>query len=150
MFHTERTTSSNADFQALVGKLDRDLAQRDGEEHAFYAQFNRIDSLQHAVVVYLAGIPAGCGAMKAFDNETMEIKRMFTDPKFRKRGVARRVLEELETWAAELAFAKCTLETGINQPEAISLYESCGYKRITNYGQYAGVEGSRCFEKTIK
>jgi len=41
------------------------------------------------------------------------------------------------------------LETGINQPEAMSLYEKSGFKRIPNYPPYVGVESSFCFEKVL-
>ena len=59
------------------------------------------------------------------------------------------ILHELETWAKELGYEKCYLETGIKMPEAIKLYEKSGYSLIPNYGQYIGVETSRCFEKQL-
>ncbi len=80
----------------------------------------------------------------------MEIKRMFTLPEARGIGIASLILAALESWAAELDFSKCILETGFKQPEAIALYEKNGYSRIENYGQYAGVENSLCFEKKLK
>src|SRR6185436_21021693 len=60
-----------------------------------------------------------------------------------------KVLNELEKWASELSYQKCILETGWRQPDAIRLYEKNGYKRISNYGKYAGIENSVCFEKNI-
>ena len=60
----QRTDSSNADFQSLVKLLDEDLAIRDGAEHAFYDQFNKIVNIKHAIVCYLDGQPIGCGAFK--------------------------------------------------------------------------------------
>ena len=75
-----RTTSENADFRALVQLLDQDLARRDGAEHAFYAQFNKIDKINHAVVAYQDDEPVGCGAIKAFDASQVEVKRMFVRP----------------------------------------------------------------------
>jgi pyrroloquinoline quinone (PQQ) biosynthesis protein C len=48
-----RTNSENPDFQSLVVLLDRDLKIRDGDEHEFYAQFNKIDSIKNVVVAYL-------------------------------------------------------------------------------------------------
>jgi hypothetical protein len=56
----------------------------------------------------------------------------------------------LENWAGELSYAKCILETGKRQPEAIGLYKKNGYKLIPNYGQYAEAENSLCFEKELK
>ena len=74
---------------------------------------------------------------------------MYTLPGSRGKGIATAILKELENWAFELGYAKCVLETGKRQPEAIALYEKSGYKRIPNYGKYAGVENSVCYEKNI-
>jgi GNAT superfamily N-acetyltransferase len=74
---------------------------------------------------------------------------MYTLPGKRGRGIASRILNELEKWAAELSYNKCILETGNRQPEAIMLYQKNGYNRIPNYGQYQGIENSVCFEKEI-
>ena len=144
-----RTDSDNRDFIALVKELDADLAIRDGNEHAFYAQFNKIDKIKFVVVAYDNHHPVGCGAIKEYSPIAMEIKRMYTSPAARGKGVATKVLTELERWTAELSYKKCLLETGIKQPEAIGLYQKCGYKPIPNYGQYAGVENSVCFEKNV-
>ena len=144
-----RTNSNNLDFSSLVKHLDADLAIRDGNEHSFYAQFNKIDSIKHVVVAYQGNLPVACGAFREFSKSSVEIKRMYTDPKTRGKGFATKVLLELEGWAAELGFKTCLLETGKKQPEAISLYRKNGYHQIPNYGQYTGVENSICFEKTL-
>jgi len=145
-----RTNSEDKDFKKLVKLLAIDLAKRDGEEHAFFAQFNKIDTIKHVIIIYENEIPLGCGAIKHFDKEVMEIKRMFTSKKSRGKGIASKKLTELENWAKELSYKKCVLETGIKQPEAIGLYLKNGYDRIPNYGQYINVESSRCFKKTLK
>jgi len=149
MIILRRTSSDNPDFLDLVRQLDADLAIRDGEEHAFYDQFNRVDAIKYVVLAYVEGNAAGCGALKAYDGDTLEIKRMYTLPDRRGIGIASAVLRELERWAAELSCRKCVLETGKGQPEAIGLYTKNGYKRIPNYGQYAGIENSLCFEKRL-
>jgi GNAT superfamily N-acetyltransferase len=144
-----RSNSDHQDFIELVKQLDADLAERDGVEHSFYAQFNQINKIKYVVLAYEEGRAVSCGAIKEYDANTMEIKRMYTLPESRGKGIASQVLSELEGWAAELAYVKCILETGKKQPEAIRLYEKNGYKLIPNYGQYAGVENSVCFEKGI-
>jgi len=144
-----RTDSDHPDFMALVRLLDADLAHRDGAEHAFYAQFNTIDKIRHAVVAYQDGTPVGCGAIKAFGDEAMEVKRMYVSPAVRKMGVASKVLSELEQWTRDLSYNCCVLETGKRQPEAIGLYLKQGYRQIPNYGQYVGVDKSVCFEKKL-
>lgn len=145
----KRTNSSNVDFQNLVKLLDADLAIRDGEDHAFYHQFNSIDTLKNCIIAYQDETAAACGAFKPFSDDTVEIKRMYTDIQNRGKGLASKLLNELEIWAAEEGYKKCVLETGVKQPEAIALYEKCGYSRIPNYGQYIGVENSVCFEKIL-
>jgi GNAT superfamily N-acetyltransferase len=79
----------------------------------------------------------------------MEIKRMYVKPESRGKGIASKILSELEAWASELSYNKCLLETGIKQPEALRLYTKNGYERIPNYGQYSDIIGSLCFGKGI-
>jgi putative acetyltransferase len=144
-----RTNSSNADFQKLVVLLDQDLAARDGDEHSFYAQFNKIDTIQYALVAYENNEAVGCGAFKKFDDTSVEIKRMYVLPQHRNKGIAAAVLQELEQWAKEEGYHYTVLETGKKQPEAIALYTKKGYQIIPNYGQYAGIENSVCMKKVL-
>jgi putative acetyltransferase len=144
-----RTDSDNPDFITLVKYLDADLAERDGSDHSFYSQFNTINKIKYAVVAFENDKPIACGAIKEYDPAIMEVKRMYTSPESRGKGTAAQVLNELEKWAAELYCKKCVLETGKRQPEAIGLYQKGGYKIIPNYGQYAGIENSVCFEKEL-
>ncbi len=150
MKNLQRTDSKNEDFIMLVKQLDEELAIREGDDHPFYDQFNKIDSIKYVIVTYDENNTAvGCGAIKQFEPKVMEVKRMFVPLEERGKGIAGEILKELETWAMELGNTKCILETGIKQPEAISLYKKCGYRFIDNYGQYAGVENSVCFGKIL-
>jgi GNAT superfamily N-acetyltransferase len=149
MIHCIRTNSENEDFQNLVRELDKDLSIRDGAEHSFYAQFNKIDKIKYAIVAYENEEPVGCGAIKEFSPEIMEVKRMYVPLKRRGEGIATIILKELERWTADLNYKKCMLETGKRQPEAIELYRKNGYAIIPNFGQYENVENSVCFEKIV-
>ena len=144
-----RTNPENIDFIQLINKLDQDIAIRDGEAHIFFAQFNKTDSIKHVVVVYEDNRAVGCGAFKAYQDEIAEIKRMFVNPEDRGKGIASQILGALESWAKELSFTSCILETGKKYPEAIALYKKNGYGIIPNYGQYESVEDSVCFKKTL-
>jgi GNAT superfamily N-acetyltransferase len=144
-----RTNSGRKDFINLVRLLDKELQIRDGEEHTFYAQYNEIDKLKNVVVAYYNDAAVGCGAIKEYDRSTMEVKRMFVKDEYRSKGIATKVLINLENWTRELGFSKCILETGLKQPEAIHLYKKNGYTIIPNYGQYAGVDNSVCMEKVL-
>ncbi|MBI9071362.1 MAG: GNAT family N-acetyltransferase [Melioribacteraceae bacterium] len=90
MVTTIRTNSDNRDFSKLVNFLDADLKIRDGEDHSFYAQFNKTDALKYVVIAYENETPLGCGSIKEYDLDTMEIKRMFTVPNGRGKGIAQK------------------------------------------------------------
>ncbi|WP_298779335.1 GNAT family N-acetyltransferase [uncultured Polaribacter sp.] len=144
-----RTNSENIDFINLVKKLDAYLKITDGDEHDFYNQFNNIDVIKNVVVIYVDDIAVGCGAIKKFDKNGVEVKRMFVIEESRGLGIAQKILSELEVWAKELGYKKCVLETGKRQVEAVKFYYKCGYKVIANYGQYTNMENSICFEKLV-
>ena len=149
MIKTLRTNSSNKDFVHLVQSLNDYLKIIDGNEHDFYSQYNGLDDLKHVIVVYLNNVPAGCGAFKAYDENSVEIKRMYTNPEFRGQGIATKVLLELEKWAKEEGFKTCILETGKRQAEAVSFYKMMKYTITSNYGQYININNSLCFKKIL-
>lgn len=145
----ERTAKDDPRFLALVSLLDEDLSGRYDDGNAFYAPFNTLQKITAAVVAVENGEALGCGAFKPFGENGVEIKRVFVKPSCRGRGIARRVMEELEKWAAEMGCVRAVLETGINQREAVSLYESIGYRRRENFEPYEGLEESICYEKAL-
>jgi putative acetyltransferase len=147
--HFIRTTSENPDYQKLVVLLDATLKILDGEDHDFYAQYNKSDAIKNVIVFCENNQPVGCGAFKFYENKSVEIKRMYVLPEQRGKGIAHQILNELEKWAKELDYNTCVLETGIKQVEAIGLYQKAGYAVISNYGQYKGVENSVCMQKSI-
>lgn len=150
MITIKRTTSDNADFGRLVVELDAYLKVLDGDDHAFYAQFNKTSLLKNALICYDDEKAVGIGAYKEFEPHVAEIKRMFTLPEYRGKGIAKAILTELETWAKEEGYTTSILETGFMQVDAIGLYKKLGYEVIDNFGQYIGVENSVCMEKRLK
>lgn len=144
-----RKTGADSDFAGLVSHLDAYLAEKDGRDHDFYNQYNGISGINYALVYYFEDKPVACGAIKENGNDAMEVKRMFTLPEYRGKGIAGKLLAELESWATELGAKRVVLETGKKQVEAVRLYERSGYCRIPNYGQYVGIENSICFEKLL-
>jgi GNAT superfamily N-acetyltransferase len=149
MITTLKTTPNHPDFKKLVTLLDQDLAISDGDEHGFYNQFNSSNEIKHGILIYVDNTIAACGAIKEYDSDTMEIKRMYTTKKHRRKGIASNLLTQLESWVLELGYKRCVLETGKKQPEAIALYQRNGFKITSNYDQYKGKENSVCFEKVL-
>lgn len=100
------------------------------------------------LIGYLGTEAVACGAFRPTDGAA-EVKRMFVAPAYRGRGFARDILRGLEAEAAVRGFPRAILETGIRQPEAISLYRAEGWRPIPCFGQFAGDPMSLCFEKEL-
>ncbi|ULT44016.1 GNAT family N-acetyltransferase [Niabella defluvii] len=131
MITIRRTNSEDNNFLHLVVELDKDLAKRNGDSNDFFAQFNKTDLIKNVVVAFSNNTPAGCGAMKPYDQSAMEIKRMFVKPHMRGNGIAVAVLQELETWAKELGYIKsaywkpgikCAKRSGFIRKPVIKLF----------------------------
>lgn len=144
-----RTNSKNPDFQKLTALFDEYLIDIDGDEKDFFAQYNQI-YIDNVIICYENDIPVGCGAFKKSDTQVAEIKRMFVPFEHRGKGIASKILYELEMWALELDHTSCILETSIKLEIAIALYKKSGYKFVPNYEPYIGVESSVCMKKVLK
>jgi len=149
MIRLVKTDNTHPDFVQLVEQLDAYLTITDGEEHDFYHQYNSIDALQYVLLAYENDKPVACGAIKEFNTDSMEVKRMYVMPKARRKGIAAQLLQQLEQWAKELGYKKCILETGKRQVEAVQFYHKCAYTQIPNYGPYKNIANSVCFEKWL-
>lgn len=90
------------------------------------------------LVAYLDDLPVGCGGWRTFhdDGTVAELKRMYTEPQARGRGLARRILAAVEDSARAAGRTRMILECGERQPEAIALYKSSGYQPIEHFGFY--------------
>ena len=99
------------------------------------------------IVARLDGQPVGCGALRPIDSDSAEVKRMYVAERARRLGIARRILTELEHFAAEYDYRVIRLETGNRQPEAVALYEKYGFYRIGPFGKYVENPVSIYFEK---
>ncbi len=149
MIHYQRTNNSQVHFNELVTLLDADLDRRYGVVQQEYSGFNRTASIEQVVIAYSDDIPAGCGGLRRFNDDIVEIKRMFVKTEFRGSGMASGILRELEKWALELGYREARLETGIQQPEAIRFYEKSGFVIVANFGPYQGNDNSLCMAKKL-
>lgn len=135
----------------IAGMTDEELAAEDAEYLAEVTPELVRRPRGTFIVARIDGEPVGCGALKPFPElpGTAEVKRMYTAPEARRRGVSRAVLECLEAVAVELGYQRMQLETGTEQPEALALYESHGWHRIAPYGRYQHSPSSVCFAKDL-
>jgi putative acetyltransferase len=145
----KRTTSDDPDFSVLIKDLDDDLRIRNGLIMDIYDKYNKIEAIDTVIVAYLDSEPIACGCFKPFAADTIEIKRMYVKPQARGMGFSKKILSQLEEWAAELGFTYSVLETGSKQTEALGLYPKAGYEQIPKYGPYVDLPDSICFRKSL-
>ena len=101
----------------------------------------------------LESLAAGCGGVAIFDDYA-EVKRMYTRPVARRKGIADALLRRIEDAARASGKSVLCLETGIRQQEAVGLYERTGFRRRGPLGPYTAmpldnIETSLFFEKQL-
>ncbi len=141
------TDPENKDFIYLTGKLDEYYFELVGDVHKRYAPFNVPSKFHTRVVIYDGETAAACGCWKKVDDATVEIKRIYVLPEYRRQGLASKVVTTLEEDAKKNGFTRFILETARTTMDSAALYFSLGYREIENYGSPAGADFSRCFEK---
>jgi Acetyltransferases len=144
-----KTDSKNADFIMLISELDKDLQERNGESQKQYDKHNKIDNINDVVVISVDKEPVACGAFKEYDNETVELKRIFVLKSFRGHGLSKLLVSSLEEIAKTQGYKYGVLETGRKHIEAINLYKRSGYAVSENYDPYIGMPESVCMKKTL-
>lgn len=137
----------------LIELLDEYLFARYPAEARHILDLDQL--AQPNIVLLIArvdGTAVGCGAVRIFadvDPPYAEIKRMFVHPDYRGRGMAKAIIDALESAARERRMSLMRLETGIHQPEANGLYARQGYQLCGPYGEYVDNGISVFFEKIL-
>ena len=144
-----KTTSDNKDFIALVAALDQSLWESYPELKVDYWGNNIIELNPNVGIVYVNDVAVACACFKKYNKDTIEIKRMFVSVEERGKGLAQKMLQELESWAKEQEFSFAILETLYKQKAAIKMYQKRGYVITDNYVPYVGLENSICMRKQI-
>ncbi|GAA0909036.1 GNAT family N-acetyltransferase [Streptomyces thermoalcalitolerans] len=95
------------------------------------------------------GEPVAGGAFRRYDATTAELKRIWTHSAHRRRGLARRVIAELEREARTRGYRRIYLTTGPRQPEARGLYLATGYTPLFDTEADPETLGLLPFEKHL-
>lgn len=151
-----RCTGTNKDFIENCQLLDMDLDRRVGRviKRDKYKQYNQLDEIKEAVVVYVDGKVAGAGAIREYqygdiDNATEQLKRVFVRDEFQGKGIGTKLVLELIEWAKELGYRKMILETGELLQESCYVYRKVGFNKMDNYGPYVSMPESLCMMKEL-
>lgn len=146
-----RTDGKNLDFIENCRLLDMDLDRRVGKKikRDKYKKYNQLDEIQEALVVYENNAAIGGGAIRKYDDETVELKRVFVRSEYQGQGIGSRLVSLLTEWAMELGYRRMILETGELLAESCALYRKLGFEVIPNYGPYVNMPESLCMEKNL-
>jgi putative acetyltransferase len=138
-------------FIALCGELDDFLNEAAGGEvnRRQHIPLNALDGIQDVILACDGPLAVGCAALRPYDGETAEVKRVFVRRAYRGRGISRQLMERLERRGTERGYRRFILETGEVLTAATHLYRSLGYVVIPNYGPYIDMPDSMCMEKQV-
>ena len=133
----------------MAAKLDAYYFTLVGEIQNRYAAPNRPENMTALAVAYEGDTPIACGAWKWLDEDTAELKRLYVLPEFRRKGVARGLIEVLEVHAAAAGASRMILETAVDTTDSHQLYLAAGYRLTDYYGSPAGEANCLCFHKNL-
>ena len=147
----KRTDGKDKDFIENCRLLDMDLDRRVGKKikRDKYKKFNRIDEIQQAIVVYEGNKAVGGGAIRRYNDEDIELKRVFVHAEYQGQGIGSKLVSLLIEWAEELGYQRMILETGELLAESCAVYKKLGFQVISNYGPYVDMEESLCMAKEL-
>lgn len=137
-------TELDREYRARYRHTLGDLAEEMRRERARFAPPDG-----GLILLVQADVPVAGGAFRRHDVRTAELKRIWTDSAHRRRGLARRVLAELEAEIAARGYRRIYLTTGPRQPEAHGLYLATGYTPLYDRSLHPEQVGSHPFEKHL-
>ena len=145
------TDGANEDFAYLCKELDAGIDELVGNkfDRKPYIQYNQRDNIRDVIIAYNQKELVGCASYKKYEQDIAELKRVFVKPAYRGQGIARKMLEELESRVRKQGYKTMILETGDVLVASVNLYRSSGYEIIENYGQYAEMADSICMKKSL-
>lgn len=146
-----RTDGTNKDFIENCRLLDMDLDRRVGRQikREKYQKYNQLDEIREAIVVYEGNKAVGGGAIRRYDAETIELKRVFVHNEYQGQGIGSRLVSLLIEWAVELGYQRMILETGELLAESCAVYKKLGFRVIPNYGPYVNMPESLCMARDL-
>lgn len=145
------TDNANPDFIKLCRELDAylDIIAGGRVNRAQYLPYNNAEQVHSVFLIYVDGIAVGCAALKLYDTNTGEVKRVFVQNAYRGQKLGLFLMQALEKEARRLNLRALILETGAPLTEAMGLYRKLGYFVTTCYGPYKDMPDSICMRKEL-
>lgn len=137
-------------FIELTKELDNEYFQLYGDLVKKYEEYNDLKDPHIVLLVLNWGRPIACASYKLFDKDSIEIKRVYVKRRYRRKGIAYKMVKQLEKLAIEENFKYSVIETGSENEAAINLYKKLDYEIIDNFGQFEGDDMCLCMKKEFK
>ena len=146
-----RTDGKNKDFIENCRLLDMDLDRRVGKKikRDKYTKFNQLDEINEAIIVYEGNRAIGGGGIRRYNEEIVELKRVFIYTEYQGQGIGTKLVSLLIEWAIELGYKRMILETGELLAESCAVYRKLGFQVIPNYGPYVNMPESLCMARDL-
>ena len=144
------TNEKDERFIELTKELDNEYFQRLGDVVKKYEQYNDLNDPHIVILALNWGKPIACASFRLFDKDTIEIKRVYVKKRYRRKGIAYKLVKQLEKLAIEKNFKYSVIETSSDNEAAINLYKKLDYEIIDNFGQFEGDDLCICMRKEFK
>ena len=149
-FEIQPRSYADPDVARMIAEVQAEYVRRYGGPDGAAVEQDEFDPPAGLFLVgLLDGVPVATGGWRTLADGSAEIKRMYVARAARRRGLARRMLAELERTAATAGVERVVLNTGPAQPEAVALYEQAGYLPVPAFGHYACHEKALFFGKSL-
>lgn len=135
-------------FREYAATLGIDLAFQQFDEELASLPGKYAPPKGRLLLAYVGAAPAGCVALRPLNDDDCEMKRLYVRPQFRGQGIGRRLVDELIAAARYAGYSRIYLDTLPSMGQAISLYESLGFRDTEPYC-HNPVAGARLNEERI-
>lgn len=145
------TDGGNEDFCKLSIQMEEYYNKMVGgsENRKSFIPYNALNDIHDVVIVYDNEMAVACASFKEYDPETVEIKRVWVNEKYRRQHISKRMMEMLEQRAKDKGYKRAVLQTREKCVEAVNLYQGTGYRLIENYPPYDKMELAVCYGKNL-
>ena len=144
------TNEKDERFIELTNELDNEYFLKLGDAVEKYGEYNALTEPHIVILALNWGKPIACASFRVFDKDTIEVKRVYVKKRYRRKGIAYKLVKQLEKLAIEENFKYSVIETGKDNEAAINLYKKLDYEIIDNFGLFEGDDLCICMKKEFK
>lgn len=145
-----KTTKENEIFITLCSALNAEFARLlSGAVNPTATRADKTGDFTDVILAFAGSVPIACIALRPFDKDTAEIKRMYVIPEMRNSGIGTKLIEKITAVALGKGCKFLVLETNEKLPDAKRLYEKMGFAKIKSYGPYDDLEETLCMGKKL-